>query len=158
MPILPASTLTRLSIRKQVKRCAALARPSASNELGKSSICKGRFLCLESVQSAPSISHNHAWRREFSVSLSFGSAIRSESYAIAAINQRLVATLAFYYTPCWDKAKLSGGPHLNPHPGPLPKVEGNPSIRRSSCSIDKYSLSRCCACCGSRPNPRATRL
>src|SRR5437016_13247034 len=63
--MLPASTLTRLSIRKQVRRCAALARPSASNELGKSSICKGRFLCLESVQSAPSISHNHAWGENF---------------------------------------------------------------------------------------------
>src|SRR2546427_2878357 len=55
--MLPASTLTRLSIRKQVRRCAALARPSASNELGKSSICKCRFLCLDSIQSTPSISH-----------------------------------------------------------------------------------------------------
>src|SRR5437016_14477284 len=118
--MLPASTLTRLSIRKQVRRCAALARPSASNELGKSSICKGRFLCLESVQSAPSISHNHAWRREFSVSLSFGSAIRSESYATARGSDTTRATLAFYYTLRLDKAKLSGGPHLNPHPGPLP--------------------------------------
>ncbi len=187
--------MTRLSIRKQVRRCAGLARPPASNELGKSSICKCRFLCLDSVQNAPSISHNRAWRREFSGSLSLGSAIRSESYAIAAINQRrvrtasgsdrilratqrkanftgycvirslplavltrFVATLAFNYTPRWEKAKPSGRLHLNPHPGPLEKGEGDPGTRRSSCSSDRYSFSRCCACCGSRPNPRATRL
>src|SRR5881628_2218938 len=99
-------------------------------------------------------------------------AIRSESYATAAINQRSVRTasgsdrilratqhranftgncvirslpLAVLtrlvatrnYTPRWEKAKLSGGLHLNPHPGPPPKREEDPSIRRNSCSIDR---------------------
>ncbi len=36
IPMLPASTVTRSSIRKQVNRCAEVARPLASNELGKS--------------------------------------------------------------------------------------------------------------------------
>src|SRR5438132_5956532 len=90
-------------------------------------------------------------------------AIRSESYAIAAINQRrvrtasgsdrilratqhkanftgycvirslplavltrFVATLAFKYTPRWEKAKPSGRLHLNPHAGPLENGEGDP--------------------------------
>src|SRR5205807_6535736 len=144
--MLPASTLTRLSIRKQVRRCAKLARPSASNELGKSSICKCRLLGSDLVQSAPSISHPAPGGENFSSHAPVGRAIRSESYAIAAINQRrvrtasgsdrilratqdkpnftsycvirslplsvltrLVATLAFNYTPRWEKVKTSGG-------------------------------------------------
>src|SRR2546428_4644508 len=90
--MLPASTLTRLSIRKQVRRCAALACPSTSNELGKSSICKGRLLGSDSVQSAPSISHPAPGGENFPSPSPVGGAIRSESYAIAAINQRRVRT------------------------------------------------------------------
>src|SRR5947209_15378694 len=156
--MLPASTLTRLSIRKQVRRCAKLARPSASNELGKSSICKCRLLGSDLVQSAPSISHPAPGGENFSSPSPVGGAIRSESYANAAINQRrvrtasgsdrilratqdkpnftsyyviqslpvavltrLVATLAFNYTPRWEKAKLSGRPHLKPSSRPSPK-------------------------------------
>ncbi len=43
MPRLPASTVTQLSRMKQVRRCAAFALPSASNELGKSWIFKNQM-------------------------------------------------------------------------------------------------------------------
>src|SRR5260370_35705028 len=41
MAMLPASIVTRSSIRKQVRRCSALARPWESKELGKSWIFIG---------------------------------------------------------------------------------------------------------------------
>src|SRR5437588_1016635 len=121
--MLPASTVTRLSIRKQVRRCAALARPSASNELGKSSICKGRFLCLDSVQSAPSISQNHAGGENFPSPSRYGVQLEVRatlSRPSISVLTRLVATLAFNYTLRWEMAKQTGVLHLCPYPGPRP--------------------------------------
>ena len=68
MPILPASTVTRLSIRKQVRRCGAFALPLSSNELGKSWICKYRVKKVWAVQSAPSISDSQSSATSFVLS------------------------------------------------------------------------------------------